>query len=146
MFDDLKLGLKIRAVEEAFLDIFSKGLLSGTVHTCVGQELSAVAVSKYLQKNDYVFSNHRCHGHYIAFTNTYENLIDELLGKESGLSGGIGGSQHIAHNNFFSNGPQGSLSPVAVGVAEGLKRKSKKHISVCFIGDGTLGEGIITSL
>jgi len=143
MFDDLKLGLKIRAVEEAFLDIFSKGLLSGTVHTCVGQELSAVAVSKYLKKNDYVFSNHRCHGHYIAFTNTYENLIDELLGKESGLSGGIGGSQHIAHNNFFSNGPQGSLSPVAVGVAEGLKRKSKKHISVCFIGDGTLGEGII---
>jgi len=140
---DYKTAIKIRAVEESFLDIFSRGLLNGTVHTCIGQELSAVAVTKYLTKNDYVFSNHRCHGHYIAFTNDHESLIAELLGKETGASGGIGGSQHISKNNFFSNGPQGALSPVAVGVAEGLKRKKKQDVSVCFIGDGTMGEGII---
>ena len=142
MVEDFKLALKIRAVEELFLDMFSKSLLNGTVHTCIGQELSAVGVIKFLNENDYVFSNHRCHGHYIAFTNNHKSLIDELMGKESGVCGGVGGSQHIAGNNFFSNGPQGSLMPVAVGAAEGLKRNGKNNVSVCFIGDGTMGEGI----
>ena len=65
MNKDLKLAIKIRAVEENFLEMFSKGLLNGTVHTCIGQELSAVGITKHLNKSDYVFSNHRCHGHYI---------------------------------------------------------------------------------
>ncbi len=143
MNEDIKLAIKIRSIEENFLEMFSEGLLNGTVHTCIGQELSGVGISKYLNENDFVFSNHRCHGHYISFTKKYKNLIDELMGKESGVCGGIGGSQHIASDNFFSNGPQGSLAPVAVGVAEGLKRKKNNSISVCFIGDGTMGEGII---
>ena len=143
MNEDFKLAIKIRSVEENFLEMFSQGLLNGTVHTCIGQELSGVGISKFLNKNDFVFSNHRCHGHYISFTKKYKNLIDELMGKESGVCGGIGGSQHIASDNFFSNGPQGSLAPVAVGVAEGLKRKKNNSIAVCFIGDGTMGEGII---
>ena len=45
--DDFQLAILIRAVEEKFLESFSKGLLSGTVHTCIGQELSAVAICKY---------------------------------------------------------------------------------------------------
>ncbi len=143
MNEDFKLAIKIRAVEENFLEMFSDGLLNGTVHTCIGQELSGVGVTKFLNQNDYVFSNHRCHGHYIAFTKKYKNLVDELMGKSSGICGGIGGSQHIASDNFFSNGPQGSLTPVAVGVAEGLKRKKTNSIAVCFIGDGTMGEGIV---
>lgn len=48
MNEDYRLAVKIRAVEEAFLDSFSKGLLNGTVHTCIGQELSAVAICKFL--------------------------------------------------------------------------------------------------
>jgi 2-oxoisovalerate dehydrogenase E1 component len=143
MNKDIKLAIKIRSVEENFLEMFSEGLLNGTVHTCIGQELSGVGISKFLNENDFVFSNHRCHGHYISFTKKYKNLIDELMGKESGVCGGIGGSQHIASDNFFSNGPQGSLAPVAVGVAEGLKRKKNNSVAVCFIGDGTMGEGII---
>ncbi len=66
-----------------------------------------------------------------------------MLGKKTGICGGIGGSQHISNKNFFSNGPQGSLSPVAVGVAKGLKLLNNNNISVCFIGDGTLGEGVV---
>ena len=143
MNKDIKLAIKIRSVEENFLEMFSEGLLNGTVHTCIGQELSGVGISKFLNENDFVFSNHRCHGHYISFTKKYKNLIDELMGKESGVCGGIGGSQHIASDNFFSNGPQGSLAPVAVGVAEGLKRKKNNSVAVSFIGDGTMGEGII---
>ena len=101
MNEDIKLAIKIRSIEENFLEMFSEGLLNGTVHTCIGQELSGVGISKYLNENDFVFSNHRCHGHYILFTKKYKNLIDELMGKESGVCGGIGGSQHIASDNFF---------------------------------------------
>ncbi|MAX60759.1 MAG: pyruvate dehydrogenase [Rhodobiaceae bacterium] len=141
--DELELATTIRAVEEKFLSLFEENLLNGTVHTCIGQELSAVSVCKYLNSDDYVFSNHRGHGHYIAFTKDYQTLISELLGKSSGICGGIGGSQHLCNGNFFSNGPQGSLTPVAVGAAKACKQLKNDKIAVCFIGDGTMGEGII---
>ena len=104
MVEYFKLSLKIRAVEEQFLDMFSNSLLNGTVHTCMGQKLSAVGVLKFLNKDDYVFSNNRCYGKYTAFTKDYRSLSDELMGKETGVCGGVGGSQHITGQNFFSTG------------------------------------------
>ena len=65
---DINLAITIRVVEEKFLQLFEQGDLNGTVHTCIGQELSAVSFCNNLNKDDYVFSNHRCHGHFIAFT------------------------------------------------------------------------------
>lgn len=94
-------ALRIRKVEEKFLELFSQGKLNGTVHTCVGQEFSAVAFAGQLKKKDFVFSNHRCHGHYIAFTGDTRGLLAELLGKASGTCGGIGSSQHLCHKNYF---------------------------------------------
>ncbi|MCY7293583.1 MAG: hypothetical protein LH615_15505, partial [Ferruginibacter sp.] len=91
----IKQALTIRTVEEKFLSLFSEGKLNGTVHTCVGQEFSALAFAGQLKKKDFVFSNHRCHGHYIAFTGDIKGLIAELLGKASGTCGGIGSSQHL---------------------------------------------------
>ena len=85
------------------MSLFSEGKLNGTVHTCVGQEFSAIAFAGQLQKKDFVFSNHRCHGHYIAFTHDVQGLLAELMGKASGTSGGIGSSQHLCNNNFYSN-------------------------------------------
>lgn len=139
----IKQALTIRAVEEKFLSLFSEGKLNGTVHTCVGQEFSALAFAGQLQKQDFVFSNHRCHGHYIAFTNDVQGLLAELLGKSSGTSGGIGSSQHLCNNNFFSNGIQGGIVPVAAGYALGNKLRNNKAIGVVYIGDGTLGEGVL---
>jgi len=72
---DFELAILIRAVEEKFLELFETGDLNGTVHTCIGQELSAVSFCKNLDKNDYVFSNHRCHGHFIAFTKLFGTYI-----------------------------------------------------------------------
>ncbi|MFT5855833.1 MAG: 2-oxoisovalerate dehydrogenase E1 component, partial [Verrucomicrobiales bacterium] len=63
----LRKAIQIREVEEAFLALFSKGKLNGTVHTCVGQEFSALAFAGQLEPGDCIFSNHRCHGHFIAF-------------------------------------------------------------------------------
>ena len=91
----IKKALLIRNVEQAFLDLFSTGNLNGTVHTCIGQELSAIAFAGQLSKKDFVFSNHRCHGHYIEYTNEWHSLVLELLGKKDGVCGGIGSSQHL---------------------------------------------------
>ncbi|HEY4109847.1 dehydrogenase E1 component subunit alpha/beta [Puia sp.] len=136
-------ALRIRKVEEKFLELFSQGKLNGTVHTCVGQEFSALAFAGQLKKKDFIFSNHRCHGHYIAFTGDTRGLLAELLGKRSGTCGGIGSSQHLCHNNFFSNGIQGGIVPVSAGFALGNKLKGTGAVGVVFIGDGTLGEGTI---
>ena len=136
-------AILIRSVEEALLSLFSKGKISGTIHTCVGQEFSAVAFGNQLKEQDIVFSNHRCHGHYIAFKKNFESLILELAAKKLGVCGGIGGSQHLSDGNFFSNGIQGGIMPVAAGYALAQKLNKTKNIVTVFIGDGTLGEGIV---
>ncbi|MDR3717116.1 MAG: thiamine pyrophosphate-dependent enzyme [Puia sp.] len=139
----IKEAVRIRKVEEKFLELFSQGKLNGTVHTCVGQEFSAIAFAGQLKKKDFIFSNHRCHGHYLAFTGDTRGLLAELLGKASGTSGGIGSSQHLCNGNFFSNGIQGGIVPVAAGYALANKLKGNGAIGIVFIGDGTLGEGAL---
>jgi 2-oxoisovalerate dehydrogenase E1 component len=135
--------LRIRNVEQAFLDLFSQGKLNGTVHTCIGQELSALAFAGQLKKSDFVFSNHRCHGHFIAYTKEWKALILELMGKKGGVCSGVGSSQHLHMYNFFSNGIQGGIMPLAAGFALGNKLKKSGDVGVVFIGDGTLGEGVV---
>jgi len=136
-------ALLSRFAEEAFLELFSQGELFGTVHTCIGQELSGAIISEFLTLNDTITSNHRCHGHFLSHTNDLDGLVGELMGKESGICGGIGGSQHLCKEGFFSNGIQGGIAPLAAGLALGHKIAGNSHISVLFIGDGTLGEGVL---
>jgi 2-oxoisovalerate dehydrogenase E1 component len=135
--------LRIRNVEQAFLDLFSQGKLNGTVHTCIGQELSALAFAGQVKKSDFIFSNHRCHGHFIAYTKEWKSLILELMGKKDGVCSGVGSSQHLHMYNFFSNGIQGGIMPLAAGFALGNKLKKSGDIGIVFIGDGTLGEGVV---
>lgn len=132
----------IRIFEEKLLSLFDQGLLSGTTHTYIGQEANAVAVMNCLQGGDIVFSNHRCHGHYLARFDDPEGLLAEIMGKESGICGGRGGSQHLYRENFYSNGIQGGFSPIVVGMALAEKMKKSSSIAVSFIGDGTLGQGV----
>lgn len=136
-------ALLIRLVETELLDLFAKGHLSGTVHTCVGQELIPCALSLTLNPDDWFTSNHRCHGHFIAKTGRWKDLIAEVIGLESGVCGGIGGSQHLFDKGFLSNGTQGSLLPVGTGIALNLKKKASEGIVFSFIGEGTLGEGVV---
>ena len=141
--DQIKEALLIRRVEEKFLELFSQGKLNGTVHTSVGQEFSAVAFAGQLKPSDFVFSNHRCHGHYLSFTRDVRGLLGELMGKRSGTCGGVGSSQHLQFGNFFSNGIQGGIVPVAAGYALAQKLKGEANIGIVFIGDGTLGQGVL---
>ncbi len=137
-----KEALYIRRVEDKLLELFSEGKINGTIHTCVGQEFSAIAFIRAINDGDYIVSNHRCHGHYISYSKEYKALIAELMGKKDGVCGGIGGSQHLNKKRFFSNGIQGDMMPIAAGLALASKMKKKDDIAIVFIGDGTLGEGI----
>ena len=132
----------IRKFEELLLDLFSKGKLFGTTHTYVGQEAIAVSVMEHLNEADVVFSNHRCHGHFLAKEDDPEGLLAEIMGRKNGVCGGRGGSQHLHKNNFYSNGIQGGTVANALGMAFAEKYTQTGNIVVVFMGDGTWGVGI----
>ena len=72
-----------------------------------------------------------------------EGLIDELMGLKTGVSMGIGSSQHLYSKGFLSNGIQGALTPVGTGIALHKKLNNKQDIVVSYIGEGTFGEGTL---
>lgn len=133
----------IRHFETRLLELFSLGKLNGTTHAYIGQEANATGLIPHLSADDIVWSNHRCHGHYIAHTGDVEGLVHELVGTSKGTCAGKGGSQHLCKGNFYTNGIQGSIVPVAAGMALAEKFKKSGAIAVVFIGDGTLGEGAV---
>lgn len=131
-------ALRIRRAEELLLEGYKQGLIKGTIHTCLGQELIPV-IAREILNEAFWFSNHRGHGHYLAKTNDYLGLFAEILGREGAICRGIGGSQHIFAEGYMSNGVQGGQAGIAAGVAS--PRGDLQRISVMFIGDGTLGAG-----
>lgn len=134
----------IRRFEETLLDLFSAGKLIGTTHTCIGQEADAVGIVANLERErDVIFSNHRCHGHYLSFTGDVYGLFCEVMGKADGVCGGKGGSQHLFKENFYSNGVLGSTVPVATGVALAEKKRASGGVTTVFMGDGTMGQGVV---
>jgi acetoin:2,6-dichlorophenolindophenol oxidoreductase subunit alpha len=133
----------IRYFEETLLRLFEENRLYGTTHCCIGQEANAVGIISNLKPDDHVFSNHRCHGHYLMHTKDIIGLLAEIMGLPQGTCAGIGGSQHLCSDFFKSNGIQGGIVPAAVGIGFSYKLKKSKQISAVFIGDGTLGQGIV---
>jgi TPP-dependent pyruvate/acetoin dehydrogenase alpha subunit len=133
----------IRRFEETLLALFEEGLLNGTTHACIGQEANPVALVEHLRAGDHLFSNHRCHGHFLAWTGDAFGLLAEIMGKPAGLCAGIGGSQHICAPGFKSNGVQGGIVPAAAGIALAEQLRGSDGLSVVFLGDGTLGEGVV---
>jgi TPP-dependent pyruvate/acetoin dehydrogenase alpha subunit len=134
---------RIRRFEETILDKFATGVFHGTTHTYIGQEANAVGILSQIQDGDAVFSNHRCHGHFIAYGGDMRGLFAELMGRATGVAGGRGGSQHVHWKSFYSNGVLGNAIPVATGVALANKLTGSDDIVVVFMGDGALGEGVI---
>ena len=137
-------ALRIRAFERTLLDLFKGGHLSGTVHTCIGQELCAAALHPHLRPGvDAFFATHRGHGHYLAYGGSDDALLSELMGREGALCLGRGGTQNLRYLRFFSAGIQGGSTPVATGYAWALRRRGERAVVVAQIGDGTMGEGTV---
>ncbi len=135
--------LRIRRFEETVLGEFSRGHFFGTTHTYIGQEANAVGVLENIDSEDIVVSNHRSHGHFLAYGGDLRALFAEIMGKSTGVSGGRGGSQHLHWKNFYSNGVLGGTIPIATGLALAEKFNQRETITVTFLGDGALGEGIL---
>lgn len=134
---------RIRRFEETVLERFQSGVFQGTTHTYVGQEANAVGILGHVRDGDSVFSNHRCHGHFIAYGGDMRGLFAEMMGKATGICGGRGGSQHVHWKNFYSNGVLGSTIPVATGVGLAGRMQGTDDLVIVFMGDGALGEGVI---
>jgi 2-oxoisovalerate dehydrogenase E1 component len=140
----IELACRIRALELKLLDLFKEGKLFGTVHTCVGQEFCAASFVGALEpQRDAVFATHRGHGWYLASGGPLEGFLAELMGRNGGLCGGRGGSQHLHYRNFFSSGIQGGTALLATGWAWAKKKQGESSIAIAQIGDGTLGEGAL---
>jgi len=132
----------IRRFEETLLGLFEKKQLTGTTHTYIGQEATAVAALQYLRTADIVFSQHRSHGYFLAAGGSARALFLEILGDKGGVSHGIGGSQHLFTDTFLSNGILGGTTAIAVGAALAEKLRGDGNMVISFLGDGTLGEGL----
>ncbi len=135
--------LRIRRFEETVLGEFSRGYFFGTTHTYIGQEANAVGVLQNIAPEDIVVSNHRSHGHFLVYGGDMRALFAELMGKSTGVCGGRGGSQHLHWKNFYSNGVLGGTSPIGTGIALAEKFNQTDTVTITFLGDGALGEGVL---
>ncbi len=134
----------IRRFEEAVEDLYGRGLMHGTMHLSIGQEATPTGACLALNKDDYITSTHRGHGHCIAKGADLELMMAELLAKDTGYCRGRGGSMHIADTktgNLGANGIVAGGVPIAAGAALSAQMRGTSQVAVCFHGDGALGEG-----
>ena len=135
----------IRRFEEMIKRLYMEGSIKGMLHLCIGQEGVATGVMSVLKKDEYIVSNHRGHGHFIAKGADLRLMMAELFGKSTGYCRGKGGSMHIADIDLChlgANGIVGAGLPIAVGAALAFKDiKKTGQIVVCFFGDGALNMG-----
>ena len=141
---DLEKIVTIRVFEEHLLELFSRGELMGTTHTSIGQEANAVGIASVLHPDDVIVSNHRGHAHFLSHIGNMDGLMAEIMGRESGVCGGWGGSQQLwARDAFYSHGVQGGTASLGAGIGLAEKFKGTGRIAVVFLGDGTLGQGVL---
>ncbi len=136
--------LLIRYFEEVLNDLFTKNLLGGTSHFCIGQEACAVGVVSALRDTDWLVSNHRGHGHLLARGLDPARVMGELMGKVTGYCGGRGGSQHMcsmADHFLGTNGITGGGIPIGTGAALALRYRNEDGIVAVFFGDGASNQG-----
>ena len=138
--------LMIRLFEEQVNDLYTRALMPGLAHLYIGEEAVAVGVCEALRQNDYITSTHRGHGHCLAKGASLDRMFAELLGKEAGYCKGKGGSMHIADpdtGNLGANAIVGGSAGIATGAAFSARRLKTDQVSVCFFGDGALGQGLL---
>ncbi|HZQ95596.1 MAG TPA: thiamine pyrophosphate-dependent dehydrogenase E1 component subunit alpha [Candidatus Sulfotelmatobacter sp.] len=136
--------VRIRLFEEQVNELYTRALMPGLAHLYSGQEGVAVGVCEALSVDDYITSTHRGHGHCLAKGASPDRMFAELLGKEAGYCRGKGGSMHIADpatGNLGANAIVGGSVGIATGAAFASKRLAKGAVSVCFFGEGALGQG-----
>jgi TPP-dependent pyruvate/acetoin dehydrogenase alpha subunit len=138
--------LRIRKVELRIESLYHLDEMKTPIHLCIGQEAVAVGVCANLEREDYVSSNHRGHGHYLAKGGDLNGMIAELHCRDSGCSRGRGGSMHLvdtAVGLLGSSSIVGGGIPIGTGLALAVKMRKQGCVSVVFFGDGAADEGVL---
>lgn len=130
---------ELRAIEER-----RRGLIPGFIHSCVGQEATAVGAGTALSREDVITSTHRGHGHLLGKGGDPKFMMAELAGRSTGYCLGRGGSLHIADFDLGilgANGIVGGGFPVAVGAGLAFQMRGDNQVALAFFGDGAINEG-----
>jgi len=137
---------QIRWFELRAMELFEEKLIRGSVHPYIGMEAIAVGVCAALEKNDYITSTHRGHGHCVAKGLDLKLMMAEIIGREDGYCRGRGGSMHITAIDKGMLGADAIVagsSAIAVGAAHGLGLQGRDGVVLCFFGDGAANQGIL---
>ena len=141
--------LLIRRMEERLGDVVQSGELPGPVHLYIGQEAVAVGVCAHLTDADWIASNHRGHGHFLAKGGTPHAMVAEIFGRDTGICHGKGGSMHVAdfgRGILGANGIVGGGIGLAAGAALAAQLDRKGAVSVVFFGDGGANQGVVSEV
>lgn len=142
----LQAMLTIRAVETALMEAYLEGRFEGPLHVSLGQEGAAVGVVSAMGTEDVLVSNHRGHGHVLAFGLDPLRVVAEIVCDPCGYAGGRGGSMHIfdpEHGFLGTNGIVGDGAGLAVGAALAIQQTKSQTVSAVIMGDGAMGTGIV---
>jgi len=152
VLDDLELYtaiyrqmLLIRGFEDLVQSLFLKGEVYGTTHLYSGQEAVATGVASLLEERDRAAATYRGHGHALALGVDPQKLLDELLGRESGINGGRAGSMNVnslGDRLIGSFGIVGGSIAAATGAALALKRTTG-GVAVAYFGDGAMNQAYV---
>jgi acetoin:2,6-dichlorophenolindophenol oxidoreductase subunit alpha len=136
--------LRIRRFEEEGTRLYKAGLIPGAFHASIGQEAAIVGACMALRTDDAMTGTHRSHGHPIGKGANLKALMAELMGKETGICKGRGGSMHLADTTVGIIGESaivGGGIPLATGCGLSAKVRRSQQICLCFFGDGAANQG-----
>lgn len=134
----------IRLFEESVLELFGKGLITGSTHPCIAQEAIPAGACAALRPDDIVLATYRGHGVAIAKGCDLKPLMAEMLTRTTGCCKGRGGSMHLCDTSmgfFGTNAIVAAHIPIAGGVALSIKLRREQKVVLCFFGDGSTCEG-----
>ena len=134
----------IRRFEEKAAELYAEGKIGGFLHLYIGEEAIAVGGAKALRSGDHLFTAYRDHGWAIARGLDPKRVMAELLGKATGVSGGKGGSMHLAsagHRYWGGHAIIGGHLPLATGVGIEIRYDEKPDAVLCVLGEGTTNIG-----
>ena len=135
---------RIRKFELRLYDLQMQGYIGGSIHTYVGEEAIGATVGHILNRDDYICSTHRGHGHVLGKGISTKAAMAEILGKIDGSCRGKGGSMHIADLDLGivgANGIVGGGIPTAMGVGFSINYQKQQQVSIGFFGDGAANQG-----
>ncbi len=136
----------IRRFEERAVELVRSGEIVGGIHPYTGQEAVAAGVCAALRPDDLVTGTHRGHGHVLAKGADPARMMAELLGRETGLNRGRGGTMHAADFSvgiLGANAIVGASGAIATGAAWASRRLGRDQVAATFFGDGAVNEGML---